>query len=486
MHRSLFAHDGDASNPLARLGARERGNLQALRRPGHDDADTARIFVNLTISEDRTGTHDEVMSQRLAPLARHQRSPFDEDPKQELTLLSSTSPSSVTQNHANDHSQVPFTRSRRGGDAEQGVPALRQGPTRAAAAARNLEHMIYRSPQPREPILPSSHDLHSSLSEDRSKSAFSPFSNLPASRSEDRTETQAAVTARRLTAIASDSDQKPNSMPPQRPTLLDVLKNIALPPYTLAAFIEFLSQQHCQEVLAFFSDALRYKSLFEDAVSFGRSKIHSSTDEGINLIQTWTNLLDVYVKAGAPQEINLPIKERDDLVEYPCEPTAPSPKVLDPAMVRMYNFMADSIFVPFCKEVEKGHDPAAKAKVDLVKLDVRNSGGSFTAAIFKRDGTEEQSCLSEGFVQLTGLTHHVKRRRVTYAANYLDAHFRFPGQNKSNIERFSIVRDAEIMNDGVLGSVFLQKYSRLLASNHESTLRVWGHLNPEDGRDLPS
>jgi hypothetical protein len=130
--------------------------------------------------------------------------------------------------------------------------------------------------------------------------------------------------------------------------------------------------------------------------------------------------------------------------------------------------MADSIFIPFCKRVEDP-DWTAAAKLDLVELGMRNSEGSFTPMLFERDGTETNAganYLSEGSVQQLGLTHHVKRPRATYAYNFLDATFRISGQNQSNIERFAIIRDTELQADGVIGSVFLQTYSRLLTSAH--------------------
>jgi hypothetical protein len=141
---------------------------------------------------------------------------------------------------------------------------------------------------------------------------------------------------------------------PGRPTLEDVLNNKAPPPYTLAAYTAFLSQQHCLETLEFTTEAKRYADKYDEAsANLAGMPLNVDTQEGWELIQDWTRMLDIYVKPGAPREINLPAEERDDLVHLPYELRPPPPEALDAAVKRIYDLMADSIFIPFCNSLKQ-------------------------------------------------------------------------------------------------------------------------------------
>lgn len=143
-------------------------------------------------------------------------------------------------------------------------------------------------------------------------------------------------------------------MSPARPTLEDVLANRAPSPYTLAAYTAFLSQQHCLETLEFTTEAKRYADKYDEAcASLAGMPITVDTQEGWELIQDWIRILDIYVKPGAPREINLPAEERDDLVDQPYELRPPRPESLDAAVKRMYDLMSESIFIPFCNSLQQ-------------------------------------------------------------------------------------------------------------------------------------
>jgi hypothetical protein len=143
-------------------------------------------------------------------------------------------------------------------------------------------------------------------------------------------------------------------MSPGRPTLEDVLNNRAPPPYTLAAYTAFLSQQHCLETLEFTTEAKRYADKYDEAcASLAGMPMTVDTAEGWELIQDWTRVLDIYVKPGAPREINLSAEERDGIVEVPYELKPPRPETLDPAVKRMYDLMSESIFIPFCNSLKQ-------------------------------------------------------------------------------------------------------------------------------------
>ena len=142
--------------------------------------------------------------------------------------------------------------------------------------------------------------------------------------------------------------------PGGRPTLDDVLSGRAPKPYTLAAYTAFLSQQHCLETLEFTMEAKSYREKYDTAAAqMAGMPLNTESDEGYELQQDWMRVLDVYVKPGAPREINLPAEERDDLVDYPCGLKPPPPEAFDPSVKRMYDLMSDSIFIPFCNSLKK-------------------------------------------------------------------------------------------------------------------------------------
>ena len=142
--------------------------------------------------------------------------------------------------------------------------------------------------------------------------------------------------------------------PGGRPTLEDVLSSRAPSPYTLAAYTAFLSQQHCLETLEFTTESKKYSDKYDEAsVSMGGMPLTIETQEGWELIQDWQRILEIYVKPGAPREINLPAEERDDLVECSYDFKPPRPASLDAAVKRMYDLMSDSIFIPFCNSLKQ-------------------------------------------------------------------------------------------------------------------------------------
>jgi len=141
--------------------------------------------------------------------------------------------------------------------------------------------------------------------------------------------------------------------PAYRPTLDDVLNGRAPAPYTLAAYTAFLSQQHCLETLEFVTEAKKYATKYDEAAAmYCGMPLTSESEEGFELMQDWIRMMDVYVKPGAPREINLPAEERDDLVDEQYDPKPPKPEALDPAVQRMRDLMSDSIFIPFCNSVK--------------------------------------------------------------------------------------------------------------------------------------
>ncbi|KAF2085923.1 regulator of G protein signaling superfamily [Saccharata proteae CBS 121410] len=124
---------------------------------------------------------------------------------------------------------------------------------------------------------------------------------------------------------------------PRRPNLAEILANTAPPPWTLSAFMAYLSQNHCLETLEFTMDASRY-----------RKHYNSKVEEDCQYVKMlWQRLLDAYIAPNGPREVNLPSDVRDSLLElsHPYDP--PHPSVLDTAVKKIYELMEESVLVPF-------------------------------------------------------------------------------------------------------------------------------------------
>lgn len=156
--------------------------------------------------------------------------------------------------------------------------------------------------------------------------------------------------------ISVSSPREGIMSPTPRPTLEDVLTSRAPAPYTLDAFTAFLLEQHCLETLDFTLEAKRYAEKYDEACAhLAGMPLNVDTDEGFELQQDWLRILDVYVRPGAPREINLPSEERDDLIDLPYGVRPPYPDALQPAVKRMHDLMSDSIFIPFCNSLRTVH-----------------------------------------------------------------------------------------------------------------------------------
>ncbi|KAJ5085555.1 hypothetical protein N7532_010326 [Penicillium argentinense] len=129
---------------------------------------------------------------------------------------------------------------------------------------------------------------------------------------------------------------------PMRPTLDDVLANAAPPPYTLSAFMAYLSQNHCLETLEFTLEAKRYRDTFYSLVDrLGEDAVTSDGPESAHLRMLWQRLLVAYILPGAPREINLSSEVRDGLLRYREVLLPPVPETLDSAVKRIHELMED-------------------------------------------------------------------------------------------------------------------------------------------------
>jgi hypothetical protein len=136
---------------------------------------------------------------------------------------------------------------------------------------------------------------------------------------------------------------------PMRPTLNEVLANTAAPPYTLSAFMAYLSQNHCLETLEFTMEASRYRDTHEALSARLGADVLTDPDtrESQHLHMLWQRLMTAYILPGAPREVNLSSEVRDGLLRYRDVNIPPTPDVLNSAVKRIHDLMEESIFLPF-------------------------------------------------------------------------------------------------------------------------------------------
>jgi hypothetical protein len=139
---------------------------------------------------------------------------------------------------------------------------------------------------------------------------------------------------------------------PRRPTLQEVLANTARPPWTLSAFMAYLSQNHCLETLEFTMDAQRYTTKYQSMIGKDPLTPVSPTSSDCEYVRMlWQKLLDAYITPNGPREVNLPSDVRDRLLSLPTAFIPPDAAELEPAVRIIYELMDESVLVPFLNSI---------------------------------------------------------------------------------------------------------------------------------------
>ncbi|GES60659.1 regulator of G protein signaling domain protein [Aspergillus terreus] len=172
--------------------------------------------------------------------------------------------------------------------------------------------------------------------------ALSPTSSSSDSESDDEMDSDPAQ-SRPLSLTVP-----PGACCPMRPTLDEVLANTAPAPYTLSAFMAYLSQNHCLETLEFTLEAQRYRESYDTlSRQLNEFPIVSDCPETQHLRMLWQRLLTAYILPGAPREINVSSDVRDEIVQQSKSLAPPTPQTLDVALKLVHELMEESIFLPF-------------------------------------------------------------------------------------------------------------------------------------------
>ncbi|EFW98985.1 regulator of g protein signaling domain containing protein [Grosmannia clavigera kw1407] len=140
-----------------------------------------------------------------------------------------------------------------------------------------------------------------------------------------------------------------------RPTLQDILSNSAPPPWTLSAFMAYLSQNHCLETLEFTMEAERYKSAFADVQMYeGSAHVAQwSQDARDHVASLWQRLIETYILPYGVREVNLPGPVRDRLLDHQPSASPPHPTELDEAVQIVFELMNDSVLLPFLDSAQQ-------------------------------------------------------------------------------------------------------------------------------------
>ncbi|KAI5360333.1 Putative RGS domain-containing protein [Septoria linicola] len=138
---------------------------------------------------------------------------------------------------------------------------------------------------------------------------------------------------------------------PRRPNLREILANTSPPPWTLAAFMAYLSNNHCLETLEFTMDAGRYKKHYAKMMSRAQSDGVPPAKDREYVQALWQRLVEAYIQPNGSREVNLPSDVRDPIINLKAKDMPPSPETLDPAVTKIYELMEESVLVPFLNSV---------------------------------------------------------------------------------------------------------------------------------------
>ncbi|KAF5670680.1 AGA1-like protein [Fusarium denticulatum] len=175
-----------------------------------------------------------------------------------------------------------------------------------------------------------------------------PPSPQPSSAFEDIFDVDSPVSRPVSEAFMSGASTPNGTIGSRPPSLTEILLDVASPPWTLSAFMAYLSQNHCMESLEFTLDSQRYAAFYNEMITNNPNRTQETNDRVCIL---WEKLMQVYIIPCAPREVNLPARIRDQLLGLPCGPTPPHPAQLDEAGRILYELMNDSLLLPFLQSV---------------------------------------------------------------------------------------------------------------------------------------
>lgn len=181
-----------------------------------------------------------------------------------------------------------------------------------------------------------------------------------------------------------------------QPQLDDILNDVAPFPYTLAAFISFLSELQCLETVEFLLETERYRRIYnwlEDS---------TQTCEAIrkaHLSGLWKRLINQYIRPDSEREINITYQIRVQLMQqFHNRGDTPPPEVLDRAVKSIKELLQGSILIPFLRRSSTTArvQPLSMPSLNNSLLEVAMSAPRF------EDDIKVNKCLREGYPSYRG------------------------------------------------------------------------------------
>ncbi|KAI5923826.1 RGS domain-containing protein [Camillea tinctor] len=198
----------------------------------------------------------------------------------------------------------------------------------------------------------------------------------------DDWDAETAMETSRPTSLAIPRTASPFFNPP---SLADILSDTAPQPWTLSAFMAFLSQNHCLETLEFILDAERYRTAYLQA---SQGQLYLGPE---HICELWQKIIEAYIMPCAPREVNLPSDVRDRLLTLPYSTSEPTdPSELDEAVQIVRDLMNDSVLVPFLESVVS----AAAAELNVEDSTHESRQGRSRLRVPRELGPEEETSQS--------------------------------------------------------------------------------------------
>lgn len=153
---------------------------------------------------------------------------------------------------------------------------------------------------------------------------------------------------------------------PRRPNLREILANTSPAPWSLAAFMAYLSNNHCLETLEFTMDAGRYRKHYAKMMSKAPDGEMPPSKDREYVQALWKRLVEAYIQPNGSREVNLPSNVRDPIINLPSSDLPPAPEKLDLAVAKIYELMEDSVLVPFINSAypQTAHPAVASCPYD--------------------------------------------------------------------------------------------------------------------------
>ncbi|RMX71739.1 hypothetical protein D0869_15326 [Hortaea werneckii] len=211
------------------------------------------------------------------------------------------------------------------------------------------------------------------------KSSLSPASALTEwdADDEDTMSAEDYVPARPLSVTIPKVNGVQGPYCPRRPNLREILANTSPAPWTLAAFMAYLSNNHCLETLEFTMDAGRYRKHFNKMMSKAGEDGIPPESERQYVGELWQRLVEAYIQPNGSREVNLPSDVRDPILNLSSSDAPPAPEALDVAVAKIYELMEESVLVPFLNSAypQSAHPTVSSCPYDTSEESISRQHG---------------------------------------------------------------------------------------------------------------